>query len=99
MDAPEGAALGSLTAPPPEAASGKVAHSATGTLIDVDATSGALLIAHEPIASLGWPKMQMEFMPANDAIAKAVKPGSPISFEFVERKPGEWVVTKIEARK
>ncbi len=93
------AALGSLSAPAPVAASGKVAHSATGTLVDVDATSGALTIAHEPIASLGWPKMQMEFMPANDAIAKAVKPGSPVAFEFVERKPGEWVVTKIEARK
>jgi Cu(I)/Ag(I) efflux system membrane fusion protein len=93
------AALGSLTAPAPEAASGKVAHSATGTLVDVDSHSGALTIAHEPVASLGWPKMTMEFMPANDAIAKAVKPGSPVKFEFVERKPGEWVVTKIEARK
>ena len=30
-------------------------------------------------------------------MAKAgAKPGAPIRFEFVERKPGEWVVTKIE---
>jgi Cu/Ag efflux protein CusF len=40
--------------------------------------------------------MTMEFVPANDAVAKTVKPGSAIRFEFVERKPGEWVVTKIE---
>jgi Cu(I)/Ag(I) efflux system membrane fusion protein len=43
--------------------------------------------------------MTMEFTPANDAVAKTVKPGTPISFDFVERKPGEWVVTRIEARK
>ncbi|MGE5336659.1 MAG: efflux RND transporter periplasmic adaptor subunit [Gemmatimonadota bacterium] len=93
------AAIGGLTAPDKPAAAGKAAHSATGELLDVDARSGALLIAHDPIASLGWPKMQMEFVPANDAIARAVKPGTKIDFEFVERKPGEWVVTKIEARK
>jgi hypothetical protein len=40
--------------------------------------------------------MTMEFVPANDAIARSAKPGAPIRFEFVERKPGEWVVTKIE---
>jgi RND family efflux transporter MFP subunit len=74
-------------------------HQGSGTLVDIDAKSGALLIAHEPVATLGWPKMKMEFMPANDAIAKSVKPGTPITFEFVERKPGEWVVTKIEAKK
>jgi len=74
-------------------------HQGSGTLVEIDAASGALLIAHEPVASLNWPKMKMEFKPANDAIAKAVKPGTPITFEFVERKPGEWVVTKIEPRR
>jgi len=38
----------------------------------------------------------MEFASANDAVAKSVQPGTPITFEFVERKPGEWVVTKIQ---
>jgi hypothetical protein len=38
----------------------------------------------------------MEFVPSNDAIAKAAQPGDAIRFEFVERKPGEWVVTKME---
>jgi Cu(I)/Ag(I) efflux system membrane fusion protein len=76
-----------------------VTHSAAGTLDDVDAKTGMLLITHEPIESLKWPRMTMEFVPANDAVAQAVKPGAPIRFDFVERKPGEWVVTKIEARK
>jgi len=76
----------------------QVTHSATGKLDDVDAKSGMLLITHAPIESLKWPAMTMEFVPANDAVAKAVKPGTPISFDFVERKPGEWVVTRIEPR-
>ncbi len=41
--------------------------------------------------------MTMEFTLANPAVAAGVKPGSPIAFEFVERKPGEWVVTSLRA--
>jgi Cu/Ag efflux protein CusF len=43
--------------------------------------------------------MTMEFVPANEALARTFKPGAPIRFDFVERKPGEWVVTKMEPRK
>ena len=73
-----------------------ISHSAVGKLDEVDAKSGTLLITHEPVKSLNWPTMTMEFVPSNDAIAKAARPGDAIAFEFVERKPGEWVVTKIE---
>jgi Cu(I)/Ag(I) efflux system membrane fusion protein len=93
------AALGGLTAATAAPAAGKVGHAAVGTLDDVDAKTGQLIISHEPVKSLNWPKMTMEFVPANDAVAKAVKPGEAIQFEFVERKPGEWVVTKMERRK
>ncbi len=94
------AALGALTGGS-NAATDKVpvAHEAVGTLDDIDAAAGTLLITHEPVPALNWPQMTMEFVPANDALAKKLKPGAPIRFEFVERKPGEWVVTKIEARK
>ena len=29
------------------------------------------------------------------ALLKDLKPGAPVAFEFVERQPGEWVVTSI----
>ena len=54
------------------------------------------MVTHEPVASLNWPKMTMAFVPANPALIDKLKPGMPIHFEFVERKPGEWVITKIE---
>ena len=90
------AALGALTG---GSDTKKVTHSAIGTLDDVDAKTGTLLITHEPVESLKWPKMTMEFVPANESLAKKLKPGAPIRFDFVERKPGEWVVTKMEPRK
>jgi Cu(I)/Ag(I) efflux system membrane fusion protein len=76
----------------------EVTHSAVGTLDEIDAGTGRLLITHEPVPSLAWPRMTMEFVPANDSLARGLKPGAAIGFDFVERKPGEWVVTKIEAR-
>jgi alkanesulfonate monooxygenase SsuD/methylene tetrahydromethanopterin reductase-like flavin-dependent oxidoreductase (luciferase family)/Cu/Ag efflux protein CusF len=57
----------------------QVTHSAVGTLDDVDAKSGLLLITHEPVESLKWPRMTMEFVPANESLAKQLRPGAPIS--------------------
>ncbi|HEX5639234.1 MAG TPA: efflux RND transporter periplasmic adaptor subunit [Burkholderiaceae bacterium] len=92
------ASLGSFTAGANTNAGGgkAVVHTALGRIDDVDAKTGALTISHEPVPSLNWPKMTMEFVAANDAITKGARPGAPIRFEFVERKPGEWVITKIE---
>jgi Cu(I)/Ag(I) efflux system membrane fusion protein len=90
------AALGALTGGSDTA---RVTHSAVGTLDEVDAKTGTLLITHEPVETLKWPKMTMEFVPANESLAKKLKPGAAIRFDFVERKPGEWVVTKLEPRK
>jgi len=90
------AALGGLTGGVDVAGKKQVMHSAMGKLEDVDPKSGELLIAHEPVRSLNWPAMTMGFTAANDAVAKGFKPGAQVHFEFVERKPGEWVVTKME---
>jgi predicted RecB family endonuclease len=37
--------------------------------------------------------MTMEFKLANEALLKELKPGAMVTFEFVERQPGEWVIT------
>lgn len=70
-------------------------HKAEGAVDAIDAKAGTVSISHGPIASLKWPAMTMEFKVANDALLKDVKPGAAVSFEFVERQPGEWVITKI----
>ncbi|MDP1735555.1 MAG: efflux RND transporter periplasmic adaptor subunit [Sulfuritalea sp.] len=96
------AALGGLTSgasPEAGAASGAVkgvSHQAAGTLDAVDAKAGTVTVTHGPVASLKWPAMTMDFMLANPALADKLRPGSRISIEFVERKSGEWVITRME---
>jgi Cu(I)/Ag(I) efflux system membrane fusion protein len=87
------AALGGMSEP-----RSSVSHQAVGTFDAYDAKAGTVMVTHEPVASLKWPAMTMEFVPANAALVDKVKPGNAISFEFVERKPGEWVITKLNKK-
>ena len=61
----------------------------------MDAREQTVSITHGPVASLKWPGMTMEFKVANATLLKDLKPGAKLSFEFVERQPGEWVITRI----
>ena len=70
-------------------------HTAEGTVDSVDSRTGTLGISHDPVKSLQWPAMTMEFKVANEALLKGLKPGAAVAFEFVERQPGEWVITRI----
>lgn len=71
-------------------------HQAQGTVAEVDAKAGTVSINHGPVPSLKWPAMQMEFQVANPTLLNALKTGSTVAFEFVERKPGEWVITSVK---
>lgn len=73
-----------------------VGHQAEGTVEEFDVKAGTISIAHGPVPSLKWPGMTMEFTLANPGLLSGIKPGLAIRFEFVERKPGEWVVTAIK---
>lgn len=73
-----------------------VGHKADGTVEAFDMKAGLLTLNHGPVASLKWPGMTMEFLVATPALLSGLKPGLSVSFEFVERKPGEWVVTAIK---
>lgn len=82
----------------PVAKSPVVGHRAAGTVKALDVKSGTLSIAHGPVESLKWPAMTMDFKAANDTLLTGLQPGTGVAFEFVERSPGEWVVTKITPR-
>ncbi|HQU80949.1 MAG TPA: efflux RND transporter periplasmic adaptor subunit [Azonexus sp.] len=70
-------------------------HRAEGKIEEIDAKTGAVSISHGPVDSLKWPAMTMEFKAANTSLLQALKPGAKITFEFVERQPGEWVITAV----
>ena len=95
-----GAASGaspSATIAPPAPAPARVGHKAAGSVDSIDLTAMTLSINHGPIATLKWPAMTMEFKAANAALLKGLRPGQEVRFEFVERQPGEYVVTSITA--
>jgi len=79
-------------------AAASAGHKAEGTVDTVDAQGGMISISHGAVASLNWPAMTMEFKAANAALLKDVKPGAAVAFEFVERNPGEWVITSLKPR-
>jgi RND family efflux transporter MFP subunit len=91
------AALGGMAGAPKAAEGAKagVAHQAAGTLDAIDVGRQSVTVTHEPVASLKWPGMTMDFALANASLVANLKPGTAIAFEFVERKPGEWVITAI----
>ena len=74
-----------------------VGHQGQGVL-DAINQNGSVRITHKAIQSLDWPGMSMDFELANSSLTEGIKPGSAISFELVERAPGEWVITSIQPR-
>ena len=95
------AALGGLgsTAPaaaPAASATRTVGHQASGTVDGVDLKEGTVSLNHGPVASLKWPAMTMEFKAANATLLQSLKPGTKVTVEFIERQPGEWVITSVK---
>jgi Cu(I)/Ag(I) efflux system membrane fusion protein len=93
--AASGEAKGAISGATAAAKSPGVGHRADGTVKAVDAKAGSVSVAHGPVATLNWPAMTMDFKPANEALLAQLKPGAAIIFEFVERAPGEWVITRV----
>lgn len=91
---------GSQAAQPAAGATGAPAasagHRGEGTVESINAKAGTISLNHGAIASLGWPAMTMDFQVANSSLLKGLRPGAPVTFEFVERKQGEWVITSIQ---
>lgn len=77
-------------------ATGAVGHKAEGVVEEIDAQGGTVSINHGAVASLNWPAMTMDFQVANSALLGQLKPGARVAFEFVERQPGEWVLTSVQ---
>ncbi len=96
------AAVGGFASPestvPPKSAQAstkRVGHRAEGTVESIDAKDGTISLSHGPIASLKWPAMTMEFRTANPSLMESLTPGAKVAVEFVERQPGEWVITTV----
>lgn len=101
-DAPSTSSTSSMpnmpAAQPPAAGQQAAESHGMGVVQSVDAANGALTIAHEPIAALGWPAMTMSFKVDRPALLEGVEAGEHIEFTLRGRDMSA-VVTSIEEAK
>jgi Cu(I)/Ag(I) efflux system membrane fusion protein len=80
----------------PDAAPVPASHSGTGNIKEMDWAHATVMIAHDPIASLNWPAMTMDFRVKEPALLHPLKPGEKVHFEIVEEPAGEYVIVRIQ---
>ncbi len=71
-------------------------HQGKGTVESVDLTKGVVTMEHEPIESLRWPKMVMDFKAHDPALLKGLKEGDQVEFDLVKMGK-EYHITRIQA--
>jgi Cu/Ag efflux protein CusF len=71
-------------------------HSAAGVVKKVDAAKGTVTLAHDPIKSLNWPAMTMDFPVRDKASLAKLKPEQKVEFELVEEKKASYVISRIK---
>jgi Cu/Ag efflux protein CusF len=69
-------------------------HAGSGKVVAVDANAGTVKIAHEPIESLKWRKMTMDFTVHDKALLQGIEPGMQVKFELM-KMGGSYHVMKI----
>src|SRR6266850_1293483 len=69
----------------------------TGKVLSVDAVSGHVELAHDPIASLQWPAMSMGFQVEDKSQLSSIKPGDRVEFELNPKpnQDGEFTLRSI----
>lgn len=69
-------------------------HVGEGTVNKVDVRGGKVNMTHDPIASLGWPAMTMDFVVSNREQLAELKPGQRVQFE-VKGIGNKYVISAI----
>ena len=65
-----------------------------GVVDAVDKAKGMVTLSHEPIASLSWPAMTMDFAVEDKALFSKLAMGKKVQFQFVKQH-NHYVVTGV----
>lgn len=74
-------------------------HKAEGVVNKIDLEHDKVNLTHDPVKSLGWPGMTMDFAVKDKAILKGINPGQKVAFEVVKEGPGKFYVNRITPMK
>jgi len=69
-------------------------HKGTGVVKNIDRAGGKVTLRHDPIKSLRWPTMTMEFVVNDKAMLETLSPEKKVEFEFVLQGQ-QFVITSI----
>jgi Cu(I)/Ag(I) efflux system protein CusF len=79
-----------------KAASGaSMTHKAMGTVKKVDAKTGVVTVAHDPVKSLNWPAMTMGFKVKDKMLMEKLSDGKKVEFEFM-KEDKDYVITGVK---
>lgn len=70
-------------------------HKAKAMVKKVDSKAGTVTLAHEPVASLNWPSMTMNFKVKDKMLWNKLGDGKQVDVEFV-KDGDDYVVTKVK---
>jgi Cu(I)/Ag(I) efflux system membrane fusion protein len=70
-------------------------HEATGKVESI--TDQEVVLSHGPVKSLGWPAMTMPFKLVHPDMARALKPGDTVHFQFRQAQDG-FAIERLEKR-
>lgn len=65
-----------------------------GVVDAVDQAKGIVTLSHEPIASLGWPAMTMDFAVEDKKLFSKIVVGKKVQFQFIKQH-NRYVVTGV----
>jgi Cu/Ag efflux protein CusF len=76
----------------------QASHQGIGKVVSVDHAKSRIKLAHEPIKSLGWSAMSMDFSVTKASLLDGLKEGDAVQFELGKTKPDElvWAIVKIK---
>lgn len=70
-------------------------YSGHGRINEINPNKTTLNITHDPIPSLKWPGMTMDFSVKDPAVLKSLKPSDEINFELTESEKGDYTIVNI----
>lgn len=70
-------------------------HKAEGVVNKIDLEHDKVNLTHDPVKSLGWPGMTMDFKVKDNTILKGFKPRQKVTFEIVKEGEGQFYITRI----
>ena len=81
-----------------QSANAAVSHEGKAIVMAVDLDKGIVKLKHDPVASLKWPAMTMDFRVVDRTLMQGIKVNDAVIFTFIESN-GDYVITHIKSRK